>query len=1001
MRCARLSCAAVWRANKGANKVPARSRLRHAHRFGMEASAADALCLSSHSGCVDELQARLSGGAKYHALRDALRASLGDALPSPPLYTVAAVAEVVRRAAEASSGPSDTSSLTPLFHVLLEALGCECVWARPGAPPDGRCALAAAAAAQLLSRMVCDARLAALEPRAALRLAQAFQLTAADCDAALFAAADAYAVRAFASSQHSPAVLLSLQLRLPSLRRAETLPLLLSANHEALAESLAEGLGEAAQRELVRCAQAAGRYRTAVRAVRRFRLHADFPDAEALYRQSTVERMMAKGAWEVAAAFAADDGALRAAVLAGARAAGEPGVALELGGRWGAEIDPGLLAEAEAAEAVRSRGFWRWPDEPPVTVELVERAEQLPALAAALRAASAVGLDAEWRAECHGGAASGPGRLALLQLAPDDRRVFLLDIPRLVSDCPGPLAAALAPALRPTGPLLLGVAVRDDLAKLARDWGAEAPALAAAALRARPADLRGAWAAAGGGGRGDPPAGLSALTKALLGLPLDKRLQMSDWERRPLSEPQLRYAASDALAALLCYRELLRRSAALRAAVAAGRWPPPAAAAATAAEAAEAAEAVSELTPLGVRDVEAALTNLALSGSALPWRLVRTAEEGPTCDAAAAALGVPAARVVKSLALFVSRPAPGGAPNDPARLLLLLSGEQRADVSAAARHLGLRRGALRFASAAECVSHFGFPPGSMAPVGHRPGGPAVRVLMDAAIAEGEEELFAGAGATDAHLAMLPRHMLAAAGAEVAQIASSKAAPPPSPAPAPPVLPPSEPAKPIAFMLDGSLNRLGRWLRCLGVDAETSSEGLGAAAAAASAAGRVLLTASLTGQALQLRSSDVFYVGDPPAEAQLERVRANFRLAFDSAALLSRCASCNGVVATRLSAAQLADPGCAAAAQVPAHIRGSETEVWACDDCGKAYWVGPKSRRAVELAARLGGSVFGHSLAQPDPASSQLAAQIADVLASAGVLGGGGRGRRLRGSASSS
>ncbi|CAI5510370.1 unnamed protein product [Closterium sp. Naga37s-1] len=44
-----------------------------------------------------------------------------------------------------------------------------------------------------------------------------------------------------------------------------------------------------------------------------------------------------------------------------------------------------------------------------------------------------------------------------------------------------------------------------------------------------------------------PASGLSALAQVLLGAPLDKELQCSDWEQRPLSRHQLHYAAADAL----------------------------------------------------------------------------------------------------------------------------------------------------------------------------------------------------------------------------------------------------------------------------------------------------------------------------------------------------------------------------------------------------------------------------------------------------------------------
>ena len=42
----------------------------------------------------------------------------------------------------------------------------------------------------------------------------------------------------------------------------------------------------------------------------------------------------------------------------------------------------------------------------------------------------------------------------------------------------------------------------------------------------------------------DSTKGLSGLTKLTLGLPLDKKEQFSDWERRPLRRSQLTYAGN-------------------------------------------------------------------------------------------------------------------------------------------------------------------------------------------------------------------------------------------------------------------------------------------------------------------------------------------------------------------------------------------------------------------------------------------------------------------------
>ena len=64
--------------------------------------------------------------------------------------------------------------------------------------------------------------------------------------------------------------------------------------------------------------------------------------------------------------------------------------------------------------------------------------------------------------------------------------------------------------------------------------------------------------------------GFSALVEQVLGQPLDKREQVSDWAQRPLSQSQLYYAALDAYAVLqvtfilnyttpkICYKQVTR-----------------------------------------------------------------------------------------------------------------------------------------------------------------------------------------------------------------------------------------------------------------------------------------------------------------------------------------------------------------------------------------------------------------------------------------------------------
>ncbi|DBB01114.1 TPA: hypothetical protein ACH3X1_001005 [Trebouxia sp. C0004] len=51
--------------------------------------------------------------------------------------------------------------------------------------------------------------------------------------------------------------------------------------------------------------------------------------------------------------------------------------------------------------------------------------------------------------------------------------------------------------------------------------------------------------------------GLSALTEAQLSMPLDKSLQCSTWGRRPLTQPQVEYAALDALCLLMLLDDII------------------------------------------------------------------------------------------------------------------------------------------------------------------------------------------------------------------------------------------------------------------------------------------------------------------------------------------------------------------------------------------------------------------------------------------------------------
>ena len=193
-------------------------------------------------------------------------------------------------------------------------------------------------------------------------------------------------------------------------------------------------------------------------------------------------------------------------------------------------------------------------------MHLVDDSPSLAAAAAALAGAPVVGLDCEWR-PFRGGEL--PTRVALLQVGTADG-AFLFDLVRLFGGAPGGApglpaggpAEATCPAARALlGGLLadpavakVGFGFSEDLRRLRESYpGWDLPATVPSLRELRPPR---------GGGGGGASSSLSALVCLHLGRPLDKRMQTSDWQRRPLSPDQLAYAAVDACCLVALARAL-------------------------------------------------------------------------------------------------------------------------------------------------------------------------------------------------------------------------------------------------------------------------------------------------------------------------------------------------------------------------------------------------------------------------------------------------------------
>nr|XP_020744187.1 exonuclease mut-7 homolog [Odocoileus virginianus texanus] len=182
-----------------------------------------------------------------------------------------------------------------------------------------------------------------------------------------------------------------------------------------------------------------------------------------------------------------------------------------------------------------------------------------------LQPGQVVGVDLEWRPSFGVG---GRPRVSLMQVAVAGR-VFLLDLPRLSSptggQAPRAFSQLVSRLLSDPSITKLGYGMAGDL----RSLGASYPALAQAVQKLQGGldllqahrQMQVADRPAPAVDRAAGPRGLSLLVQQVLGKPLDKTQQLSNWDRRPLGEEQLAYAAADAYCLLEVYWALCREPA--------------------------------------------------------------------------------------------------------------------------------------------------------------------------------------------------------------------------------------------------------------------------------------------------------------------------------------------------------------------------------------------------------------------------------------------------------
>ncbi|NWJ08065.1 MUT7 Exonuclease, partial [Crypturellus undulatus] len=191
--------------------------------------------------------------------------------------------------------------------------------------------------------------------------------------------------------------------------------------------------------------------------------------------------------------------------------------------------------------------------------------EMLPCWEKVLKPGQVVGIDMEWRPSF---GVVGKPRVSLLQIAVGEE-VFLLDLPQLLEktereDEKEKLSQFIQKLYSDPGITKLGYGMSGDLNSLAatcsalKDVDKQAQGVVDLLTVDKQVDVLAPEPSYEDGAFRQPEKGLSLLVQHVLGKPLDKTEQLSNWEKRPLREEQILYAASDAYCLLEVYGKLCK-----------------------------------------------------------------------------------------------------------------------------------------------------------------------------------------------------------------------------------------------------------------------------------------------------------------------------------------------------------------------------------------------------------------------------------------------------------
>ncbi|NWU91656.1 MUT7 Exonuclease, partial [Upupa epops] len=230
------------------------------------------------------------------------------------------------------------------------------------------------------------------------------------------------------------------------------------------------------------------------------------------------------------------------------------------------QIQERVEEEAKAGDYTeRKKNYYQLPI-PRANIHFLQTCEEtLPCWEKVLQPGQVVGIDMECRPSF---GMVGKSRISLLQIALKDE-VFLLDLPQLLkqAEMEGDKEKCfcfIQKLYSDAAITKLGYGMSGDLSSLAatcsalKDMDKQARGMLDLLTVDKQVDVQSAEQSYKDGATRQPEKGLSLLVKHVLGKPLDKTEQLSNWEKRPLREEQILYAASDAYCLLEIYEKLCK-----------------------------------------------------------------------------------------------------------------------------------------------------------------------------------------------------------------------------------------------------------------------------------------------------------------------------------------------------------------------------------------------------------------------------------------------------------